>query len=1019
MIPDINILQTVFDSAPNGIAVMEAISDKAGKVEDFSILLFNAYTLNWIGNIDYKGKRYGDVFPMVKETGILKRFIEVAETGVTARFERFYNGEGMHHWFHFTAVKQGSMLVVTTEDITERKLAEIGLTEALEATGKLKHLYDSMINTTPDLVYMFDLSYRFTYANKALLNMWGKSAEDAIGKGLRDNGYEEWHALMHEREIDDVVANKKSIRGTVSFPHAEFGKRIYDYIFVPLMNEKGEVEAIAGSTRDITEFKKTEEDLQQSEARFRNMIEQSPVAILLSKGEDVVVESVNEPMLRFMNKAAARDVLGKPILEVLPELAGQPALETVIKVQKTGIPFQGDEQPVDLIYNGQLERRYFNFSYNSIKEPGGGSAVLHMAIDVTEQVRARRRLEESESQLKSVIDQTPAPTLVLRGDDLILTQVNDTMLQMIGYGKEAIGRPLIELLPELKGQYIWEQVLKVYREGVPFDQWEVKVPHKRTGVMVDYYYNIAYRPLREEGKIVGMIQVAIDVTTQVMGRKKLEESESRFRAFVNASSDVVYRMNADWTEMQQLDGRGFLPDTSAPIPDWIEKYIHPDDRLMVKREVDLAVKEKKIFELEHRVLDAEGKLGWTYSKAIPILDDQGYITEWFGAASDISAQKEMQEVIRESEEKFRQLADLVPQIIWTGRADGFIDYYNKRWYEYTGFEEKTFGDESWIPIMHPDDVPLTMENWYGSVQAGTPFQLEFRLKHAATNEFRWFLSKAVPIRDKSGIINKWFGTSTDIHEQKTNTEKLEVLVAERTKELQRSNEDLQQFAHVASHDLKEPVRKIKTFTSRLEDQLKDKLDDTARRFINRIQVATDRMFTMIDGVLAYSTTNAGTQKPELVDINEIVKNIETDLEVLLQQKNASIRYSELPVLEGSPVLLYQLFYNLINNSLKFSKPGIPPRLIISSALYDDKGRGFARIQVQDNGIGFEQEQSEKIFETFTRLNPKDVYEGTGLGLALCKKIVDRHGGMITAAGKPNDGAVFVITLPVKQIQSTI
>lgn len=637
-------MQIAFDAASNGIAVMQCIYDNEQRVRDFSVVLLNASLLRQLGNTEYKDRVCGDVFPVMKEPPVLEAFKKVAETGMPADIEHKY----IDQWFHFTVVQHVDLLVVTITDISERKRTEITLARALDAAEKQQRLYHSITNNTPDLVYVFDLNYRFSYANKALLSMWGKSAADAIGKGLRENGYEEWHALMHEREIDQVVATKKTIRGTVSFPHAELGKRIYDYILTPVINDQGKVEAIAGTTRDITDFKQTEESLQESEIR-----------------------------------------------------------------------------------------------------------------------------------LKTVIDQTPAPTLVLSGDDLIIEQVNEPMLQLIGQGEGIIGRPLIDVLPELKGQYVWEQVQKVYTDGTPFDQSEVLVPHTRNGIMQDHYYNLAYRPRFENGRITGMIQVAIDVTEQVVTRKKVEESESRYRNL---------------------------------------------------------------------------------------------------------------------------------------------------------------------------------------------------------------------------------------------SETLEQQVSDRTKELQRSNEDLQQFAHVASHDLKEPVRKIKTFTNRLEQHLSGKLDADATRYIDRIHIATNRMFTMIDGVLTYSTLNAGMHNCDKVDLNEVIRNIETDLEVTLQATGAKILSNSLPVVEGAAVLLYQLFYNLINNSIKFVPPATSPQIIISS---EQNGAGFTKIILRDNGIGFEQAYTERIFDTFTRLNSKDKYEGTGLGLALCKKIAERHNGSITASGKPGEGAAFTIILPLQQKQDTV
>ncbi|MEI6948187.1 two-component regulator propeller domain-containing protein [Paraflavisolibacter sp. H34] len=251
------------------------------------------------------------------------------------------------------------------------------------------------------------------------------------------------------------------------------------------------------------------------------------------------------------------------------------------------------------------------------------------------------------------------------------------------------------------------------------------------------------------------------------------------------------------------------------------------------------------------------------------------------------------------------------------------------------------------------------------------------------------------------------------------TKKLEVLVAERTRELQRSNEDLQQFAHVASHDLKEPVRKMKTFTNFLTEALEGRLNDREKNYLHKVHSAVDRMFIMIEGVLAYSTINAQEQTYEPVNLNEVLKHIESDLEVLIHQKAAVIQHAPLPVVEGAPVLLYQLFYNLINNSLKFTKPGRPPVIALSSEIFSKQGKEWARIIVKDNGIGFDQKYAERIFGTFTRLNAKDKFEGTGLGLALCKKIVERHGGSIAAHSQENEGAAFEILLPLKRLEKKL
>jgi light-regulated signal transduction histidine kinase (bacteriophytochrome) len=186
-----------------------------------------------------------------------------------------------------------------------------------------------------------------------------------------------------------------------------------------------------------------------------------------------------------------------------------------------------------------------------------------------------------------------------------------------------------------------------------------------------------------------------------------------------------------------------------------------------------------------------------------------------------------------------------------------------------------------------------------------------------------------------------------------------------------------------------------------------------------VNSAVERMSIMIDGVLNYSMLSAVHQRIEKVDLNDTIRDIESDLELIISQKQATIECGRLPTVDGASVLLYQLFYNLLNNSLKFSNAEQAPVIRVTSGITMINGKEFAEINISDNGIGFEQEFAERIFETFLRLNSKDLFEGTGLGLSLCKRIAERHGGFIKAVGEPNKGATFVTYLPVQQENKNI
>ncbi|HTE09030.1 MAG TPA: ATP-binding protein, partial [Flavitalea sp.] len=317
--------------------------------------------------------------------------------------------------------------------------------------------------------------------------------------------------------------------------------------------------------------------------------------------------------------------------------------------------------------------------------------------------------------------------------------------------------------------------------------------------------------------------------------------------------------------------------------------------------------------------------------------------------------------------------------------------------------------------------------------------LEYGIRNIKTGRERIINVQARTTFDERGKPIKMMGTALDVTAQRNRRLQLEEEVRQRTEELDeinevlkitneelqtingelaelnnelaQSNENLQQFAHVASHDLKEPVRKIKIFLGMIETDKETLLSARSRLFMQRVNASADRMFSMINGVLAFSTVNASEHPVEQVNLEVVMNNIIHDLDVLIAQKKATITYHDLPRFDGVEILIYQLLSNLLINSLKFSRKDVPPVIELTATGIIKDNIPFIQLVITDNGIGFESRQSEKIFQTFARLHSKDKFEGTGLGLALCQKIVIQHGGTIRASGQPGKGAVFTILLP--------
>ncbi len=377
------------------------------------------------------------------------------------------------------------------------------------------------------------------------------------------------------------------------------------------------------------------------------------------------------------------------------------------------------------------------------------------------------------------------------------------------------------------------------------------------------------------------------------------------------------------------------------------------------------------------------------------------------------AQQEQAESIQE----LQAVMESLPQIAFTVNKDGDIEYVNERWYEYS--EQKGA-----FPVPHPDDEHVCRA-WEKSFAKGQEFTNEIRIKKIKASKYRYYLLRITPIKN-TGSVLKWVGTFTDIHKQKTLSDVLEHRVKQRTrdlilknKELALSNHELQQFAWVASHDLKEPLRKIQTFNYLVKEKYLSEHKE-ASVYLERAIRSSKRMSDLIDNLLQYSRLSA-IPMFEKVNLNIILQEILADLEVAVLEKKADITVGEMPQLYAVPSQIRQVFQNLISNALKFSKPNEPPKIIITAEYLDSvaesdqaKAAGQScRIVISDNGIGFDEKFLDRIFVIFQRLHTRDAYEGTGIGLAITKKIIERHNGTITAQSQENVGTRFIITLPLQ------
>jgi PAS domain S-box-containing protein len=750
-------------------------------------------------------------------------------------------------------------------------------------------------------------------------------------------------------------------------------------------------------------------DLNVFEQRFHSLFYEAPFSAALLSGDDFLVEMANAVTLDLWGKDDS--ILGKPLLEAMPEMKDQEALRVLREVYRTGQTYEGKEQVAFLHKEGELRKVYVNFVYKAIKSADGKiTGVFAVGYDVTDQVVARLKLQRSDTTARVAIESTGLGTFELNYKTHEY-QSSPRFDEIFGFRESVPHSAYVDRIhPDDIAMRTAAHQAALTTGKLRYEA-RLVLPDKSTR-WVKITGSIIFDDQQTPELLVG---TALDITEEKLLFQTVQESEEKFRTLITETPEVAVglyigrelRIQYVNDVMLQFWGK----DESILGKTWREAVPELQDQPFMKQ-LDAVFTTGEPFTGREvkAMLERNGKIevgyyNYTYKG---LKNSKGEIYAIHHMAVDVTDQVVNKHKIEKNEARLEFLADSMPQVVWIAEGDGTVTYYNKRVKEFAGVKQNEDGMWFWQGIVHPDDVEETSRAWTHAVRTQTPYELKHRIM-MRDGSYRWHLSRAYAYQTDEGT--KWYGTATDVHDQKILEVNLEKLVSERTLELKRSNDDLQQFAHVASHDLKEPVRKIKTYSLKLQDEYATVLGERGNKFVNKIISASDRMNAMISGVLNYASIPASSHSLENISLAEVVAHVETDLEILIQEKNAQIVCADLPAISGIPDLMHQLFYNIINNALKFSKPGVGSVIQISSRTEMVDEKNYHKVTVSDNGIGFEQEYAEQIFTSFVRLNSKDRYEGSGLGLALCQKIVERHHGFITATSEIGKGAQFHIFFP--------
>jgi PAS domain S-box-containing protein len=379
--------------------------------------------------------------------------------------------------------------------------------------------------------------------------------------------------------------------------------------------------------------------------------------------------------------------------------------------------------------------------------------------------------------------------------------------------------------------------------------------------------------------------------------------------------------------------------------------------------------------------------------------------------------QELAEKLRDSETQYREVTNALPLVIFTLNDDGEIIFANSWLKLFTGYDIAELNESKWSPVIREEIFASAWEYWWLHQAGNMPIREEIELKSHDTQEYIWHLLSLSPMTNENGETKYWIGSLVDIHAQKVMEQTLrdnkelqetKLLLEEKVKELNRSNQELEQFAYAASHDLQEPLRKIVYYGDYLNQRYAELIDERGKLYFNNMMGASQRMTQLIHDLLNFSRIYRENLHLVRTDMNKLAEEAMNDLDVAIKAKSAQIEIAPLPVMSVYPMQMRQLFHNLLSNAIKFADERRTPLVKV----YANKGEKEIQLIFEDNGVGFEEKYLDKMFSLFQRLHSREKYEGTGIGLAMCKKIADLHNGSITACSKPGSGAKFILTLPL-------
>lgn len=803
------------------------------------------------------------------------------------------------------------------------------------------------------------------------------------------------------------------------------------------------------------ELDNAQKEVRKESQYFSELFNSAPIGYMVLNKDGQIVE-INEAGAILLLTRRDR-LIGQPFARFLDEETLQAYLEYLHKCRT------GQKTRVEVVL-----RRGANWAVpvelTTVCQPDGSRGMLYRVaiVDISDRRKAERALEESREKYRDLVNAVLGIVWEGNGTTRAFTFVSDQAARITGYPPAVWTKDLDflanHLHPEDRDRTLRERRREIDKGKNFVQEFRMITAERQTiwlrdsvtitpaaqgriklrGVMVNITeLKEVEQALREESHALEILNRVGTSLAAELDLKKLAQAVTEAGKEVTGAQVGVFSFSH---ASHGADGEAVSPHTSGGPQELFEDLPRPRHN-PATRGVET---EHEIIRIDDVAGDrrlARGRSTLRSYLAAPVVSrtgeelgglyfghrSPGVFTErsehlLAGIAAEAAIALDnarLYDAVRKSEAHFRELAEAMPQIVWTAQADGSFDYFNRQWYDYIGQPEGKV-TQDWSPLLHPEDRANCVAKWQESVAEGCAFQSECRLRDKG-GRYRWHLVRAVPIRDANGRVSRWFGTCTDINDSKRAEEEvrelnavLERRVQERTAQLQASNRELEAFSYSVSHDLRAPLRSIDAFSQLLEEDYADKLDDQGRQYLNVVSESSRAMSRLIDDLLHLSRVTRAELRRQEVSISELAGQIAANLRQREPQRDVDVVIAPELKASADERLLRIALENLLGNAWKFTAKQPKGRVEIGRDGQDNQA-----FFVRDNGAGFDMEYSDKLFTAFQRLHSTREFPGHGIGLATVQRIISRHGGRVWATGQLGAGATFYFTLPAEENGATV